>query len=145
MKSTLLIVVVFALLLAACQTATPTVSEAPIPVETQVETPAPVDDTQEPSANEPYPGVDEPSGEDPDAAPAYPGPEQGTTPVEWDEATELILDGKVAQVTQYDSLMVILVLKDGKTVSTREPVIDEVFNVIEQCGDPCEDIEIPSN
>lgn len=143
MKSALLILVVFALLLAACQTAPPTATEAPPPVETQVVTPAPMEETEEPAADEPYPGVDEPAGENPDAAPAYPGPEQGSTPVTWDEATNLILDGKVTQVTQYDNLIVILVLKDGETVSAREPVIDEVFNLIDQCGDPCEDIEIP--
>lgn len=141
MKSVLMIVMVLALLLAACQSAAPTETEAPVPVETQILTPAPAEESPEPAGGDPYPAAED----DPDAAPAYPGPEQGSTPVVWDEATQLIMDGKVAQVTQYDNLIVILVLKDGQTVSTREPVIDEVFNLIKECGDSCKDIEIPTN
>ena len=141
MKSALMIVIVFALLLAACQSAAPTETEAPAPVETLVLTPAPAEPTPEPAGDEPYPGAQDNT----DAAPPYPGPEQGSTPVVWDEATKLILDGKVVQVTQYDNLIVILVLEDGQIVSTREPVIDEVFNLIKECGDPCKDIEVPTN
>ncbi len=145
MKKAYLIVVVFALLLAACQPAVATETEAPAPVETQILTPAPAEETQEPAGVEPYPGAVETTENDPNAVPAYPGPEEGVTSVVWDDATKLILDGKVDQVTQYDNLIVILVLKDGQTVSSREPVIDEVFNLIKQCGDSCKDIEIPTS
>jgi len=141
MKSALMILVVFALLLAACQPAVSTETEVPEPVETQIVTPTPAEASPEPAGDEPYPAAED----DPNAAPAYPGPEQGSTPVEWDVATKLIIEGKVAEVTQYDNLIVILVLKDGQTVSTREPVIDEVFNLIEECGDSCKDIEIPTS
>ena len=143
MKKALLIVVVFALLLAACQPAVSTETEAPAPVETQILPPASAEETLEPAGSEPYPGAVEPVV--PDAALAYPVPEEVGTPVGWEEATKLILDGKVAQVNQYDNLIVILVLKDGQTVSTTEPAIDDVFNLIEECGDLCKDIEVPTS
>jgi hypothetical protein len=34
-----------------------------------------------------------------------------------------------------------LVLKDGNVAVTVEPVLDEVFRVIERCGQTCDDIE----
>jgi len=143
MKPALLIVVVLTLILAACQTAKPTETAAPVLGETQSLPPAPAEATPETAVDEPYPGAVELV--DPNATPAYPAPDEGGTPVEWEEATKLILEGKVAQVTQYDNLTVILVLKDGQTMSTLEPALDEVFNLIEECGDLCKDIEVPTS
>lgn len=60
--------------------------------------------------------------------------------VSWEEARELILAGEVAQVTQLHSLEVTLELKDGRQVVTVEPRIDAVFDVVEECGEACEDI-----
>ena len=140
MKPALMIVVVFTLLLAACQTGARTQTEAPGLVETQLVNPTAAEETQEPAGEEPYPGAGEL-----DTTPAYPAPEPGSTSIGWDEAAKLILDGKVAQVTQYGNLVVILVLKDGQTVYATEPAIDEVFNLIEECGDLCKDIEVPTS
>jgi hypothetical protein len=69
----------------------------------------------------------------------YPEPSEE---IAWEQAKSLILGGQVAQVTQFHSLKVILVLKDERVVSTFEPVIDEVLAVIEECGDQCSDIII---
>ncbi len=60
--------------------------------------------------------------------------------IEWQEARELILSGQVEQVVQLHSLEVRLYLKDGRVLVTTEPHIDEVFAVVDQCGEPCADI-----
>jgi len=148
MKPTVLIMVLLVFLLAACQTATPVETETPAPVETlepgptqAVMTPAVA--TPEPTGSGPYPGAVEPTKDDPDVAAPYPGPGEGGTPVEWDEATRLILAGEVAQLTQYDNLMVIMILRDEQTVNTRQPAMDAVLDLIDECGDLCVDIKIP--
>ena len=41
---------------------------------------------------------------------------------------------------QFHSLTVILVLKNGTIVSTREPTIDQIFTEIKKCRDPCKAI-----
>jgi hypothetical protein len=63
--------------------------------------------------------------------------EAPTTEISWDEARELILAGDVAQVTQLHSLQVTLGMKDGRQLVTIEPQIDDVFDVVQECGDPC--------
>ena len=55
-------------------------------------------------------------------------------------ARELILAGEVAQVTQLHSLEVTLEPKDGRQVVTVEPEIDAVFDVVDECGEPCGNI-----
>lgn len=60
--------------------------------------------------------------------------------ISWPEAVELINQGEVWQVAQTHSLEVTLYLDDGRTVLAMEPNIDEVFAVIERCGDPCSEI-----
>lgn len=60
--------------------------------------------------------------------------------IEWGEARELILSGEVEQVVQLHSLEVRLTLKDGREFVTTEPAIDDVFDVVEECGEPCADI-----
>ncbi len=60
--------------------------------------------------------------------------------VSWQEAIEIIKSGRVETVFQTHSLDVTLMLKDGGQISTREPSIDLVFDVIDECGAPCADI-----
>jgi hypothetical protein len=62
--------------------------------------------------------------------------------VSWDEAKALITSGKVKQAFQTHALEVRLYLKDGGSVATTETRIDEVFQVIRECGAPCADIMI---
>jgi hypothetical protein len=64
------------------------------------------------------------------------------TRVSWDEAKALINSGKVSQAFQTHALEVRLFLKDGSSVVTTETRIDEVFQVIRDCGAPCADIMI---
>jgi hypothetical protein len=67
-------------------------------------------------------------------------PEQSGESIPWDEARELILAGEVQQVTQLHSLKVTLIMKDGRQLVTMEPEIDDVFDVVNACGDPCADM-----
>lgn len=62
------------------------------------------------------------------------------TQVRWDMAVEIIKSGIVVVVSQTHSLDVVLSLKDGTQFITKEPNIDAVFAVIDQCGLPCQDI-----
>lgn len=73
----------------------------------------------------------------------YPAPGQvEAESVSWEQARTLILSGQVAQIFQLHNLTVTLALKDGRVVTTREPAIDDVFAVVEDCGAPCADILI---
>jgi hypothetical protein len=73
---------------------------------------------------------------DVDNAPIEPN---GAT-IPWEEARLMILAGEVAQVTQLHSLEVTLELKDGRRLVTVEPEIDDVFDAVDECGDPCADM-----
>jgi len=67
-------------------------------------------------------------------------PDDSGSELEWEEARELILAGEVVQVTQLHSLEVTLELKDGRQLVTKEPEIDAVFDVVDQCGEACADV-----
>ena len=60
--------------------------------------------------------------------------------VSWSEAEKLILSGEVWQVAQLHSLAVTLYLNDGREIVTIEPGIDNVLQVIDDCGAPCSDV-----
>jgi hypothetical protein len=62
--------------------------------------------------------------------------------ISWEAARQLILNGEVEMVFQAHSLEVWLTLEDGRRVVTTEPSIDEVFTVVEECGDPCAGIAL---
>ena len=67
-------------------------------------------------------------------------PEDANDEISWAEAQELIRSGQVVQITQLHSLEVTLELEDGRRLTTTEPEIDAVFEVVDECGDPCADI-----
>lgn len=69
-----------------------------------------------------------------------PGVISTPTIIKWSDAEAAIMAGKVREVVQLHSLKVTLTLKDGQTLVTIEPIIDEVFRVIERCGKKCSDI-----
>jgi len=69
-----------------------------------------------------------------------PDAEESRTDVSWAVAKQKILDAEVAEVFQAHSREVVLVLKDGSTLHTIEPKLDEVFRVLEQCGEQCDDV-----
>ena len=60
--------------------------------------------------------------------------------VSWDEAIRILNSGEVEQVFQTHSLDVTLILKDGRSIHTKEPGIDDIFDEVEKCGEPCKDI-----
>jgi hypothetical protein len=151
MKLVKFLLLVSILMLAACQPATPTPTSQPsVPTqERQIATQAPQ------PATESYPSPPEEQIATPsDQGQSYPAPQPGPSGqsgypapgvnkapmITWEDAQNLILEGSVSQVTQLHNLTVILDLKDGSTVKTIESSIDEVFKVIDQCGDKCADI-----
>jgi hypothetical protein len=142
MKPILSIIALSVLLLVACGTSAPAETEALPPIETQVSSPTPADTTPEPEASEPYPGAVEPTKYDPNVPAPYLAPGEEGTSIPWEEAILLIQDGKVTLVRQFDNLMVVLVLKDGQTMSTYQPAMDAVLDLIDECGDLCQDIEV---
>jgi hypothetical protein len=62
------------------------------------------------------------------------------TMISWEDAQELIESGDVTAVTQLMSLEVRILLEDGSTVVTQQPAIDNVLEVIRECGQPCASI-----
>jgi hypothetical protein len=71
----------------------------------------------------------------------YPDAKDGDE-IRWDQAVSVILNDEVSEVTQTHDLKVYLTLKDGRTLVTVEPVIDEVIKVIQKCGENCKSIRI---
>ncbi len=71
----------------------------------------------------------------------YPDAKDGDE-VYWEQAVSMILNGEVTQVMQTHDLKAYLTLKDGRTLVTTQPGIDEVIKVIEKCGDKCKNIRI---
>lgn len=66
--------------------------------------------------------------------------EDSPTNVDWATARQLIMEGKVKQVSQTHGLQVSLELKTGERWQTVEPSIDAVFKVINKCGKPCKNM-----
>jgi hypothetical protein len=69
-------------------------------------------------------------------------PEATPMTLSWPEAEQMILSGEVQQVAQTHALAVYLTLKDGREFVTKEPSIDEVFRVVERCGEKCAGIAL---
>ncbi len=59
--------------------------------------------------------------------------------IDYDEALDLLFQGRVESVMQAHSLCVTFTLEDGTTVKTIEPEIDQIFEDIEQC-ETCDDL-----
>jgi hypothetical protein len=53
----------------------------------------------------------------------------------------MILDGQVAKIYHAPTGHITLELKDGTLALALEPTPDDVFKVIERCGQACSDIE----
>jgi hypothetical protein len=129
-------------ILAACQpqptpTTAPTVvsqpEDTPIsqPVETQAVT------TLEPVVvNNPYPG---PAIEYVPYDP-YPAPAQGEQ-IDWAKVPEILTSGNVAEVFQAYSLQVTIKMKDGSGYVVTEPAKNEIFNLLDQCGETCSGVK----
>ena len=69
-------------------------------------------------------------------------PEATPMSLSWPEAEQMILSDDAQQIAQTHALSVYLTLKDGREFVTKEPSIDEVFRVVERCGDKCAGIAL---
>lgn len=58
----------------------------------------------------------------------------------WDEIVGMVNQGEVKEVFQSHALDVELELKDGTKIRAKEPNIDAIFKVIDECGDKCKNI-----
>ena len=133
-----LIVSIVSVILAGCQT-------APNSNASQITLPAA---TEAPAENEAYPqpapaetGETESNTNSSQAVSVYPELKDGDE-VDWNKAVGIILTGQVTQVLQTHDLKVFLTLKDGRTLVSTEPVIDELMGIIDYCGDPCKGTRI---
>jgi hypothetical protein len=145
MKLIVSLIALMVLLLSACGTAAPVETEALPPIETQISNPTEPSTTPESTGGEPYPAAVGPTEVDPNALSPYLAPgEEGTT-ISWEEAVSLIQAGKVAQVRQYDNLMVRIVLKNDQIVGAYQPAMNVVLDLIAECGDLCQDIEVKTD
>ncbi len=61
---------------------------------------------------------------------------------DWTRVYGPLESGQVEKVQQTHDLKVFLTLKDGRTIMTVEPAIDEILKLIQACGDPCKDIRV---
>lgn len=66
--------------------------------------------------------------------------EEDAEVVDWETAVSLLNSGEVVEIFQTHSLDVTLTLADDRTIKTVEPAIDDIFQAIEDCGEPCRDI-----
>lgn len=72
----------------------------------------------------------------------YPGPKEGETSyLDWSMAEQAIMSGQIVEVYQTPTLHVTLVKKEGSVILTIEPMLDEVFKVLDRCGDACKDVK----
>jgi hypothetical protein len=60
--------------------------------------------------------------------------------ISWNKAIDILNTGEVKEVFQSHNLNVTLTLKNGTIISTQEPAIDNIFEEIEKCGKPCNNI-----
>jgi len=166
MKQKLLLVLLILLFLfgsSACNKTETDNVERPAPTEVITEETLPTVDSGEypqpptavPSTPEGYPLPDQQPAMDPEG---YPPPVSDSPPLDgsllaypeigdggeltWEQAQFMILQGYVSQVAQEHSQKVFLTLKDGRTLFTVEPNLDDVFTIIEECGEICQDIVI---
>lgn len=58
----------------------------------------------------------------------------------WPEIEEIIKSGEVEEVFQAHNLDVKIHLKNGTEISVIEPKIDAIFDLIDECGELCEEI-----
>ncbi len=133
-------IVVFALLLAACQPApsavdTPPAREAPVePAATQ---PAP-----QPEA-EAYPAPNEAGAAEELAAAgsgAYPGIADGSQ-ILWEQAVTLIENAEVENITIAGDTATINLI-DGRTLTVPIPAGLDFQRIIESCGEPCSGVQV---
>ncbi len=71
----------------------------------------------------------------------YPDLKDGDS-LEWEQAMGAVYSSQVTKVMQTHDLKVYLTFKDGRTLVTVEPAIDDILKLIDSCGDLCKDIKV---
>jgi len=110
-----------ALLLSACQS-----SEVTDEAEGAYPAPQVGDSYPQPQVVDPYPDAEL--------------KQEDALEIEWGDAEDIIMNGAISQITQTHDGVLILKTREGVVFVTQQPEVDEVFKVIERCGDLCADI-----
>jgi hypothetical protein len=65
----------------------------------------------------------------------------GTCPfLSYEEAIQILNNGQAESIFQHHDLRLIMLLKDDRCISTKQLVIDDILQKIEECGDLCKDV-----
>ncbi len=68
--------------------------------------------------------------------------QQNAKTISWEEAINILNSGKVNTIGQAHSLEVTFTLNNGSVVKTIETNIDDIFDEVKKCGDPCKNIPL---
>lgn len=134
------LILLLAVILSACQSGQPAVPEGS-------EYPGPAQGAppvQAPSSGQeyPYPGQDVMPQVTLTYPPVmYPDAKDGDE-IYWGMVMAMIQNGEVAKVVQTHERKLFVTLKDGRSFISWEPNIDDVLNIIQDCGEPCKDIAV---
>ncbi|HEX9029561.1 MAG TPA: hypothetical protein VF823_10345 [Anaerolineales bacterium] len=137
-------IILFAWVLAACQTAQPVVTQSPT---TAAVSTVSADVTQPTAAGAAYPAPQQAvavATQAPAAGSAsvlYPGPKDGDQ-VSWPQVAAMILNHEVAKIIHPKPLEITITLKDGRSLTSFEPSEEELQGILQKCGDACKDISI---
>ena len=133
--------------LSACSRAS-----SPTPEPTQVDMPEPtlVSSPTTPPTTEPL-ATEQPAETVPAAISAYPAPTvqyiynpypdpiEGDM-IEWSQVETLLQNEQISEVLQQYTLQVVITLEDGRILLVVEPAKDEIFKLLDACGDRCNKI-----
>ncbi len=138
------VLVILVLSISACSRApeaTPEPTMTQLPESTAANTPT-LPATAVPQATEP-PVEPAPSGGSAYPAPTvhifydpYPDPIVGDE-IEWSQVEALLQNENISEVFQQFTLRVVITLEDGRIFLVGEPAKDEVFKLLDACGEPC--------
>jgi hypothetical protein len=128
---------------APAPTAEPNITDAPEPTAASSPTSPP---TAAPQASE-QPAETVPSPDSAYPAPQvvivpynpYPDPIEGEE-IEWSQVETLLQNERISEILQQYTLQVVITLEDGRTLLVVEPAKDDIFKLLDACGDSCNNI-----
>lgn len=148
LNTTRLVIMVLLLLivsLTACSpapapTTEPIATEPPEP--TAASTPTSLSEEAQPATEQPEEAVS--SGGNAYPAPnieyvpynPYPDPIEGEE-IEWSQVGTLLQNEQISEVLQLYSLQIVITLEDGRTFLATAPAKDEIFKLLDECGNRC--------
>ena len=62
--------------------------------------------------------------------------------IAWEQVADLLATGEVDTVFQNHARDVTFQMKDGSQITTVEPGLDDIFRLVDECGDPCEGLAL---